>query len=36
VRIHNKELWGFPDRMMAALLYPDAQPLTAFVRSLAD
>ena len=36
VRAHNKELWGFPDRMMTALLYPDAQPLTAFVRSQAD
>jgi LemA protein len=36
VRAHNKELWGFPDRMMTALLYPDARPLTAFVRSQAD
>ena len=36
VRAHNKELWGFPDRMMTALLYPDAQPLTAFAHSQRD
>ena len=36
VRAHNKEMQGFPDRLMTTLLYPDARLLTAFVRSQAD
>jgi LemA protein len=36
VRAHNKEMRAFPDRLMTTLLYPDAQPLTAFAHSQRD
>ncbi|KFG68143.1 hypothetical protein JH26_18115 [Microvirga sp. BSC39] len=33
VRAHNQELRGFPDGWVAAILNPDARPLTAFARA---
>ncbi|MXQ12390.1 LemA family protein [Microvirga makkahensis] len=33
VRAHNEELRGFPDSWIAAMLNPDAKPLTAFAQA---
>jgi LemA protein len=33
VRAHNEELRGFPDGLVAAILNPDAKPLTAFAQA---
>ncbi len=33
VRAHNEELGGFPDGWVAAMLNPDAKPLTAFAQA---
>jgi LemA protein len=36
VRAHNEELRGFPDGWVAAMLNPDAKPLTAFAQAQLD